>query len=38
MKIKNQFPKTLFFFKFSNPLKTNKDRSFQPKNFLKTLL
>ena len=35
MKIKNQFPKTLFFFDFFNPLKTNKDQIFKPKTLLK---
>ena len=36
IKIKNQFPNTLFFFEFSNTLKTNEDRSFEPKTLLKT--
>ena len=35
MKIKNQFPKTLFFFEFFNPLKTNKDEIFKPKTLSK---
>ena len=34
MKNKNQFPNTLFFFDFSNPLKTNKDKIFKPKTLL----
>ena len=36
MKIKNQFPKTLFFFEFFNPFKTNKNQIFKPKTLLKT--
>ena len=36
MKIKNQFPKTLFFFDFFNHLKINKDKIFKPKTLLKT--
>ena len=35
MKIKNQFPKTLFFFDFSNPLKQIKIHLLNPKTLLK---
>ena len=37
IKIKNQFPNTIFFFKFFNTLKTNEDRSFEPKTLFKNL-
>ena len=36
MKIKNQFPKTLFFFDFSNTLKQIKIDLYNQKNSLKT--
>jgi len=35
MKIKIKFPKTLFFLDFFQPLKTNKDKSFNHKNSCK---
>ena len=35
MKIKNQFPKTLLFFEFFQPFKTNKDKIFWYKNSFK---
>ena len=37
MKIKTNIPNILFFFDFSNPLKTNKDEIFWHKNSFKNL-
>ena len=37
IKIKNQFPNTLFFFEFSNTLKQIKIKSFGSKNSFKNL-
>ena len=34
MKIKTNIPNILFFFDFSNSLKTNKDEIFKPKTLL----
>ena len=38
IKIKTNFPKTIYFFDFSNPLKNKiKDRDFKHKNSFETL-